>query len=422
MDWVQLTDEFNSIIYDIKHTSNNYFITGKAGTGKSTLLKYLEAILDKKCVLLAPTGRGAINIGGQTLHSFFYLDSAVIQPKDYKNKKVKKIKKIDIIIIDEISMVRADILDSINEIMKNTMGNELPFGGKQVIMFGDPFQLPPVIPNNNEVHQYFNEYYDSPYFFDSKVYSDANIISLELSKVFRQKDEYLIGMLNRFRNDSYSIDDLDEINSRVNSIRLNKSKQRIIITPYRRKAEQLNRDGLRQLETQEKYFRAKISGTIKTHALPVPETLTLKKGAKVMFVRNNNPLWVNGSLGVVDDIFRYEIIVNKDGALHSVEPETWEEYRYSYDRDSGELKKNVIGTFTQIPLILAWAITIHKSQGSTIPSVHIDLDRGSFDHGQTYVALSRTEEISDISLEEPIKKDDIKVDPRVKNFYSLTFN
>ena len=153
----------------------------------------------------------------------------------------------------------------------------------------------------------------------------------------------------------------------------------------------------------------------------MPETLTLKEGAKVMLVRNNNPFWVNGSLGVVEEIFRDEIIVNKDGELHSVEPEVWEEYKYVYDQEKGELEKHVVGTFTQIPLILAWAITIHKSQGSTIPSVHIDLDRGAFDHGQTYVALSRTQEIADISLSNPIQKQDIKVDPRVKDFYLRTF-
>ena len=420
MDWVNLTDEFNSIIYDITHTQNNYFITGKAGTGKSTLLQYLNVTLSKKCVLLAPTGRAAINIGGQTLHSFFYLDSAVLHPENYKNKKIKKLKNIDIIIIDEISMVRADILDSIDEIMKNTLKSELPFGGKQVIMFGDPFQLPPVVPNNPEVFKYFNEHYNSPYFFDSNVYNRAGIISIELTKVFRQKDEYLINMLNRFRNDSYSPDDLDEINTRAGKINLDNSK--IILTPYRQKAERLNANGLACLQTQEKYFRAKISGKIKVHALPVPETLVLKEGAKVMFVRNNNPLWVNGTLGVVQDIFRDEIVVNKDGALYNVEPETWEQYQYSYDEGKGKLKKHVIGRFTQIPLILAWAITIHKSQGSTISSVHIDLDKGSFDHGQTYVALSRTEQITDISLSNPIRSQDIKVDPRVKDFYSRTFN
>ena len=420
MDWVQLTDEFNSIIYDIKHTSNNYFITGKAGTGKSTLLKYLDTILDKTCVLLAPTGRAAINIKGQTLHSFFYLDSAVMQPEHYIGKKIKKIKKIDVVIIDEISMVRADILDSINEIMKSTLGNNLPFGGKQVIMFGDPFQLPPVIPNDQQVHRYFNEYYDSPYFFDSKVYSEAGVIPIELTKVFRQKDDYLINMLNRFRNDSYSKDDIDEVNTRVAEYQLSDNK--IILTPYKKNAEKINSNGLQALDTREKYFRAKISGNIKAYSLPVPDTLTLKIGAKVMFVRNNNPLWVNGSLGVVEDIFRDEIIVNKDGALHSVEPEVWEEYRYNYSQETGELKREVVGTFTQIPLILAWAITIHKSQGSTIPSVHIDLGKGSFDHGQTYVALSRTEQITDISLNNPIRRNDIKVDPRVKNFYSAAFN
>ena len=418
MDWVKLTDEFNSIIYDISHTENNYFITGKAGTGKSTLLQYINATLNKKCVLLAPTGRAAINIKGQTLHSFFYLDTGVLQPKDFKSKNNKKIKNIDTFIIDEISMVRADVLDSINEIMKASLNSELPFGGKQVIMFGDPFQLPPVVPNNNQVRKYFNEYYDSPYFFDSNVYNEADILPVELTKVFRQTDKYLIDMLNRFRNDSYSNDDIDEINTRVSD--LNLASNKIILTPYRKKAHEINTKGLLGLAGQEKYFRAKISGDIKLKNLPVPETLILKEGAKVMFVRNSK-FWVNGSLGVVEEIFRDEIIVNKDGQLHSVEPEVWEEHRYIYNQDKGELERHVIGTFTQIPLILAWAITIHKSQGATISSVHIDLDRGSFDHGQTYVALSRTKEISDISLSQPIDKNDIKVDPRVKNFYLRTF-
>tara|TARA_B100002052_G_scaffold42819_3_gene35194 strand:+ start:335 stop:1591 length:1257 start_codon:yes stop_codon:yes gene_type:complete len=418
MDWVKLTDEFNSIIYDISHTENNYFITGKAGTGKSTLLQYINATLNKKCVLLAPTGRAAINIKGQTLHSFFYLDTGVLQPKDFKSKSNKKIKNIDTFIIDEISMVRADVLDSINEIMKASLNSELPFGGKQVIMFGDPFQLPPVVPNNNQVRKYFNEYYDSPYFFDSNVYNEADILPVELTKVFRQTDKYLIDMLNRFRNDSYNNDDIDEINTRVSN--LNLASNKIILTPYRKKAHEINTRGLLGLAGQEKYFRAKISGDIKLKNLPVPETLVLKEGAKVMFVRNSK-FWVNGSLGVVEEIFRDEIIVNKDGQLHSIEPEVWEEYRYIYNQDKGELERHVIGTFTQIPLILAWAITIHKSQGATISSVHIDLDRGSFDHGQTYVALSRTKEISDISLSQPIDKNDIKVDPRVKNFYLRTF-
>ena len=243
---------------------------------------------------------------------------------------------------------------------------------------------------------------------------------MELTKVFRQKDKYLIDILNRFRNNSYSPDDLDEINTRVGEANFNDNK--IILTPYKKKAEQLNSNGLSALQTQEKYFRAKISGSIKTYNLPVPETLVLKEGAKVMFVRNNNPFWVNGTLGVIEKIFRDEIVVNKDGELHTLEPEVWEEYRYVYDEENGELEKHVVGTFTQIPLILAWAITIHKSQGSTIPSVHIDLDRGSFDHGQTYVALSRTEKINDISLAEPIRKHDIKVDSRIKDFYSRTFN
>ena len=419
MDWVKLTDEFNSIIYDIDNTENNYFITGKAGTGKSTLLQYLNITLNKSCVLLAPTGRAAINIKGQTLHSFFYLESGVLQPKDYKHKKNKKLKNIDILIIDEVSMVRADILDSINEIMKSSLDSNLPFGGKQVIMFGDPFQLPPVVPWNEQVQRYFNEYYDSPYFFDSNVYNQAEIVPLELTKVFRQKDKYLIDMLNRFRNDSYSNDDIDEINTRVGGEGLDNNK--IILTPYRKRAEQLNAKGLSELASQEKYFRAKTSGNIKIHSLPVPETLVLKEGAKVMFVRNNNPFWVNGSLGVIEEIFRDEIIVNKDGELHSVEPEKWEEYQYVYDEQESELKRQSVGTFTQVPLILAWAITIHKSQGSTISSVHIDLDRGSFDHGQTYVALSRTRDISDISLSNPIKNSDIKVDPRVKDFYLRTF-
>jgi len=415
--WIQLTNEFRNALEKINNTKYNYFITGKAGTGKSTLLQYLNYTAKKKCVLLAPTGRAAINIEGQTLHSFFRLDWGVIQADDYKENFINEARNVDLIIIDEISMVRADILDSIDQSLQYTMNRSRPFGGKQMIFFGDPYQLPPVVPESKEVIRYFSEYYKSPYFFDSLVYDQSNFKVIELQEVFRQEDAVFINTLNKFRNCSYTDYDLSFINERVMDI-CKRSDLKTILTPYKARAAFINNSELEAIDRKELVFHASIEGKIKPSNVPAQEILKLKKGAQVMFVKNNGQDWVNGDLGTVVGFNNDNVVVKKNSNNYTVEKETWEDYCYQIDPKTNKISKSVIGRFTQIPLILAWAITIHKGQGATLSGVHIDFDRGAFAYGQTYVALSRTRKITDISLERPILSSDIRVDSRVNDYFN----
>ena len=415
MSWVKLTTEFKSILKKIDNTNDNFFITGKAGTGKSTLLQYYYNTTNKKCVLLAPTGRAAINIKGQTLHSFFHLDWGVLDPSDYINKSVNQAKNIDTIIIDEISMVRSDILDSIDKILKKTMKNNLPFGGKQMILFGDPFQLSPIVPKNTEIEQFFTHSYKSEYFFDSNSFSLSSMKIVELKYVFRQKNEDFIKILNRIRIGEHTASDLDIINNRIIKNKSN-DDNRMILTPFKRRASEINNAGLNSLPKPECKFYAIVKGKINQNNIPANRILTLKKGSKVMFVKNGIS-YVNGSLGVVTDIKNNEVTVKKEGRTIVVKYEEWEDFKYKYNNKTGELEKIIVGSFKQIPLILAWAITIHKCQGSTLEGVHIDLDRGCFAYGQTYVALSRTQSLMDMTLEKPLLDRDIKIDKRVYDYY-----
>ncbi len=415
MRWVNVTDDFKNILSKINDTRANLFITGKAGTGKSTLLKYFYNQTDKSCVLLAPTGRAAINIGGQTLHSFFDLGWGVLDPNDYLDKICKASKNVDLIIIDEISMVRADILDCIDKILKCTMNNNEPFGDKQVVFFGDPYQLPPIVGNDPNIIEYFSNFYESPYFFHSNSYMSAGIVALELTKVFRQIDQDFIGILNRIRTNDYTKEDLSQINKQVDTIDL--EGKHIILTPYRDRASQINQMGLDSIDSKMHSFEAKLTGKTKESSVPAEMILNLKVGAKVMFVKNDHPKWVNGNLGTVLEVYEDSVLVDKSGSKYEVMVDEWEEYRYVYDEQTGQLNKEVIGTFQQIPLILAWAVTIHKSQGSTLDRICLDLDRGAFSFGQTYVGLSRTSSLSDIILTKPITSKDIKVDQIVINYY-----
>jgi ATP-dependent exoDNAse (exonuclease V) alpha subunit len=417
LSWIQLTNEFRNVLEMINNTKNNYFITGKAGTGKSTLLQYLSHTSKKTCVLLAPTGRAAINIEGQTLHSFFRLALGVIQADDYKENFISEARCVDIIIIDEISMVRADILDSIDKSLQYTMNKCRPFGGIQVIFFGDPYQLPPVVPKSEEVSLYFSEYYKSPYFFDSFVYDQSNFKVIELQKVFRQEDVVFINTLNKFRNDSYTDNDLSFINERVMD-NIKRSDLKIVLTPYKAKAAFINNSELESIKRKERVFHASSEGKIKSSNVPAQEILKLKKGAQVMFVKNRGKDWVNGDLGIVAGFDKDNVVVKKNSKKHTVGKETWDDYCYQIDPRTKKISKSIIGRFTQIPLILAWAITIHKGQGTTLSGVHIDFDRGAFAYGQTYVAISRTRKITDMTLERPILSSDIRVDSRVNDYFS----
>jgi len=417
LSWIQLTNEFKNVIKKINKTNNSYFITGKAGTGKSTLLQYLYNTTKKKCVLLAPTGRAAINIEGQTLHSFFHLDWGVLQAEDYNHNFINEARYVTMIIIDEISMVRADILDSIDQSLRYTMNNSRPFGGKQMIFFGDPYQLPPVVPESEEVRRYFTEYYKSPYFFDSLVYNQSNFKVIELQKVFRQEDAAFINTLNKIRIGSYTDNDLSFINERVMD-NDDISDLKMVLTPYKAKAAFINNSELEAIDSEERVFHASIEGRIKPSNVPAQEILKIKKGAQVMFVKNNGNVWVNGDLGTVAGFEDDKVVVKKNGTNYIVEKATWEDYCYKIDPVTKKITKTVLGGFTQIPLILAWAITIHKGQGATLTRVHIDFNRGAFSFGQAYVAISRTKKITDMTLERPILSSDIRADSRVNDYYN----
>jgi ATP-dependent exoDNAse (exonuclease V) alpha subunit len=297
------------------------------------------------------------------------------------------------------------------------MNRSSPFGGKQMIFFGDPYQLPPVVPESKEVSRYFSEYYKSPYFFDSLVYDQSNFKVIELQKVFRQEDAVFINTLNKIRNCSYTDNDLSFINERVMDI-CKRSDLKTILTPYKAKAAFINNSELEAIDRKELVFHASIEGKIKASNVPAQEILKLKKGAQVMFVKNNGQDWVNGDLGKVAGFENDNVIVKKNGKNYTVEKETWKDYCYQIDPKTNKISKGVIGRFTQIPLILAWAITIHKGQGTTLSGVHIDFDRGAFAYGQTYVAISRTRKITDITLERPIFSSDIRVDSRVNDYFN----
>ena len=412
---IKLTSEYKKILTAICCSNNNFFITGKAGTGKSTLLNYLCATTRKKYVKLAPTGRSAVNIKGQTIHSFFSLQLGVLDPSEYDNHYIDKARYADMIIIDEISMVRADIIDAIDQILKYTMNNKKPFGGKQLIFFGDPFQLPPVVDASIEVKQFFTDKYSGPYYFNSEIYNKANFKSFQLTKVFRQENPEFVEILDRIRINAYNQNDLEFINK--NSRQINVESRKVVLAPYRSMVNQINQDGLNSLKTSKFEFKAQITGDIKLQRMPTDENLCLKEGAKVMFVKNNPPYWVNGTLGVIKKIAKDQITVDINGVEHKVEEAVWEEYKYRYNSIEKKIAKEAVGTFTQIPLILAWAITIHKSQGATLSGVHINLDRGAFDYGQTYVALSRTKQFRNMSLDRPLLETDIMVDMDVKNYF-----
>ena len=341
----------------------------------------------------------------------------MIQADDYKENFINEAKYVDLIIIDEISMVRADILDSIDQSLQYTMNKSRPFGGIQMIFFGDPYQLPPVVPDNEEVRRYFSEYYKTPYFFDSIAYNQSNFKVIGLQKVFRQEDAAFINALNNIRTDSYTDNDLSFINERVMD-NDKRSGLKMVLTPYRAKAAFINNSELEAIDSKERVFHASIEGKIKSSNVPAQEILKLKKGAQVMFVKNNGQDWVNGDLGTVAGFENDNVVVKKNGNNYTVEKETWEDYCYQIDPKTNKISKRVMGRFTQIPLILAWAITIHKGQGATLSGVHIDFDRGSFAYGQTYVAISRTRKITDMTLERPILFSDIRVDSRVNDYFN----
>lgn len=416
----------------IQETNQSFFLTGKAGTGKSTFLKQIVKTGLKNYVVVTPTGIAAINVEGMTIHSFFQFPLRPLLPEDegikvfWKNSEKRKIiKAMDTLIIDEISMVRADLIDGIDYSLRRNGGNpDLAFGGKQVIFVGDIFQLEPVTIKNSGEQKIINEIYGSAYFYNAKIFEKVNLFTIELKKVYRQSDPIFINLLDKVRVKEISQSDIDKINSRVYSeSKLDTIKYAITLTTKNDLANGVNSTKLSQLKTIPFKYVAEVSGEFEENMYPTEPELVLKDGAQVIFIKNDTgKRWVNGTIGQVYELTNANIKVKlSDGSIHSVEKRVWQNTKYQYIKEKKKVEQEVVGTFEQYPLRLAWAITIHKSQGLTFDRVVIDFGVGTFASGQAYVALSRAKTFDGIFLKQKVHSTDIYIDEEIKDF-SKTFN
>ena len=410
----------------VEHTGISIFLTGKAGTGKTTFLRALKEHSNKRNVIVAPTGVAAMNAGGMTIHSFFQLPLSPFVPNaniknrfDYSKEKRKIMRTLDLLIIDEISMVRADVLDAIDSVLRRFREPNKPFGGVQLLMIGDLQQLTPVVtPTEEELLQ---RYYDTPYFFGSKALRSINYVTIELTHVYRQQDETFITLLNNIREGNVSESDLQRLNQRYDpTFQPQQGSDYIRLTTHNRMAESYNEDQLRNLPTRAYTFSAETEGNFPEYNYPTDFNLTLKVGAQVMFIRNDNiGRYYNGRIGHVTyvDNEKISVLCPGDEEPFDVEAETWENTKYTLNEKTKQIEAEVQGTFKQYPLRLAWAITIHKSQGLTFEHAIIDA-QASFASGQVYVALSRCKSLEGLVLASPIGNTAIINDSRVSDYIS----
>ncbi len=402
----------------MERSGRSVFVTGRAGTGKSTLLQHFKSTTQRKLVTLAPTGIAALRVGGQTLHSFFGFPHHFLEPAQVKKAKRyrKVIEKLDCLIIDEVSMVRADVFNAVDRALRITRNNPAPFGGVQVILFGDVYQLPPVVERGLE--SLFSERFTGPFFFDTEAWRQLNPAGLELTNVFRQQsDPRFVDLLNRVRNGSITVDDLAALNNRIRS-ESDAAGHPIVLTATNGVARDLNTARLDAIRGPSHTYTAQVEGDFDEGSYPTDHRLSLKTGAQVLMVRNDpEKKWVNGDVGEVTQLGSDHVRVEINGESHEVRPVVWEKHVYRLDDKSKEITPSVVGTFEQMPLKLAWAITIHKSQGQTYDRVAVDLGTGAFAHGQTYVALSRCRSLNGLTLRRPLRTRDILCHPRVHEFH-----
>ena len=413
----------------VHETNRNIFLTGKAGTGKTTFLRNLKIYSPKRMVVVAPTGVAAINAGGVTIHSFFQISFGPIIPERLSGKKnaahkfnknkIKILKSLDLLVIDEISMVRADVLDAIDEVLRSFKNKDLPFGGVQVLMIGDLQQLAPIV--KNEEWSILRNYYETMFFFSSAALRESAPVYVELKHIYRQKNKAFIKILNEIRNNKVSNESISQLNKRyIEGFTPKKEDEYITLTTHNNFANEVNQEQLNDLKTKDHTFKAGTTGEFPEHIYPTDFLLSLKQGAQVMFVKNDSKpekRFFNGKIGTIThfgDTF-IKVRCKDDDKTIEVERETWENIRYSINKETNEIEEEVIGTYFQYPLRLAWAITIHKSQGLTFDKAIIDT-QSAFAHGQTYVALSRCKTLEGIVLSRPISSKAIICDSSVSNF------
>jgi len=409
---VELNDDFRAALGLIAGGSS-LFLTGKAGTGKSTFLKYLRATTTQEMAVVAPTGLAAVNVGGQTAHSLFSFPPRVIDPaKVQVGRNANVLKRLDLLVVDEVSMVRVDLMDGIDRCLRLCKGRDLPFGGVQMVLIGDLFQLPPVV-REHEVKKYFAESYGGPYFFHAPVFQETGIGLLDLQKVYRQTDTAFLELLNAIRAGRCDGRQFDMLNKRVGGILADENV--VTLTPTNAAATRINQTHLDRLPGPEHAYDATIDGKFDESAYPTDASLRLRVGARVMMLRNGNR-WCNGTLATISKLGE-TINVEINGNSYELGQHTWE--NLEYDLIEHRITERVVGTFRQFPLRLAWGLTIHKSQGQTLDRVHLDLGSGAFAHGQTYVALSRCRWLEVISLKRPVFATDLIVDPAVHTYKSV---
>ena len=421
---IELNDEIKNALNLIINKNESLYITGKAGTGKSTFLKYIRATSNKNIVVLAPTGVAAIIIGGQTIHSFFRFPPKLIKTQDIRQARDSVIlNKLDTIIIDEVSMVRADLMDGIDYSLRlNRDKLNEPFGGVQMLFFGDLFQLPPVV-NDKELQDYLNAVYGAPYFFYSNVFKDMNLRLIELKKIYRQTDKNFINILNKIRENKLDDHLLSSLNAMVIDSQVDYLHDEFItLTTTNKAASEINDSILNKINEKLFVFEGEVKGSFNTRECPTESKLKLKKGARVILLKNDpDKRWVNGTICNVSYVKGDRVFIDLNGQIYELIKYTWEKIEYYFDRKENKIEDKVIGSFTQFPLRLAWAITIHKSQGHTFSKVFIDLGSGAFAHGQTYVALSRCKSLEGIKLKRPLFSKDVIFDRRIYE-YSKIFN
>lgn len=398
----------------------NLFLTGRAGTGKTTMLRRFIAEAGDSAIVLAPTGVAAMNAGGQTLHSFFKFPPRLIEPQDAKRLRTARLMKTaKTLIIDEVSMVRADMLDAIDRSLKLNRGSKRPFGGIRMILAGDLHQLPPVI--RGEEIEIMQERYGGGYFFNAPAFHEAEFSLLALKHVFRQSDPRFISLLGSLRQGRVTSFEQELLNSLVSQrSAVEASQTHIVLTPNNANAYRINQARLDELAGAEKVFSAKVHGTFEEKSFPTDGDLALKIGARVMLIKNDpEGRWVNGSLASVVDYNSGNVIVELNGRHYEIEPAAWEKYRYSLDTKTNKIGREIVGTFKQVPLRLAYAVTIHKAQGLTLDKVFIDFDSGMFAHGQAYVAFSRASSLDGLEISRPLRPRDLVIDRSAFDFGAL---